>query len=903
MAMKSKAGKQMRFTNFNGGAQRTHMASTLGLACAALLALTPLAARANPDKGARPYAFSGACSSQGIWTQQALNLTQQIRSFTLQLKNDPNCQALGVRVQTSLQGLAERVRPAVDEKYSYRLSQLPQEIGTLLNEIRSPRGGAQSQAALMRAVVQEAALASHLENESGGGGQRMTPVLDPDEATGSQSNPVQRFSSRFTTASRDGLALFNDVVDAIPQMQQCLTDDGVSAGQVIATSVKLLTSFVASGQDQSGSGVATALSKLTQTMREAKFTSVLTKLNQADFLASLSCLIELTTENYCTTRDSKILFDDMMNQLQSRPREGEQKRLGADHPLTGYYILTQNLPIITNWIQRVQIGVDPRVPTDATFQNHIFDDVNSFFKMIKVLQGNMQKDIEAMKTIPDLKGRQNAARQFIQKVTNLLNGGSMDDLKMNFFSVNGSSREMMFLLMDIPIPPEVLGRGGGMAMEPSQWLDNNYMTEPAFKDPDLLVQTVMNKVFSEETGMVATAKKNAILYYNKWFVIDKISLVNESFLGMNYNVKNSLVLINDYLLQMEKRLRSQSQDLSMIGGLRDTRSKIANVLKAYQDLEKVVAGLSKESSTLTAEEKERVSAANVAIISAVYQEFEVLLGKSGWFANRIVKFIYQDYLNMLKSRQGFAGNTSDLAYAAGLSIFDRLMSIAQGNPAAVQNDLASALRLNKMNLEAVESLIGNYFVGTIAELQAVSNASNQSATFKNRAIVPDGATRAWRDQMALLPGQKKPSALASFFGREQFAAGKFWGEILAKVPGLGTFFGDTKYSQKYDRFAFDDEFGSARRLFEQFCVQSLAFSDVRSYYSMCENVVLKSPFPDALLAGLPSEERQAMTVAYKTKLSESMDNAGANLSKRICAFRDYNRKNLVMYLTTQKFAP
>ncbi len=847
----------------------------------------------------RPYSisgFSGACKSVGMWTREALQLTNEIRSFTMQLKDDPNCKALGERVQKSLQGLASNVAPKVAERHSKRMSQLRQEFAALTTYIRTGGGTGRAENALMRTVVQDATMSAHIQNSGAGLTSESTTESAIDGRT-----PLDRLGDRFTSSARDGLSMFNDVVDSIPQMQQCLTGDGVAGGNIIATSVKLLTSFVSSGQDQTGTSVATALSKLSQVMRETKFANVLTKLNQADVMSSIACLIEISTENYCTTRDSKLLFDDMMKQLQGRPRENEQKRLGSAHTLAGYYILTQNIPIITNWIQRVQIGVDPRVPTDADFQNRIFDEVNNFYKQTKVLRGYMSKEIEAMKTAADLKSKQNYAREIVQHVTAVLGGGFDTAGSKNFFTMNGSPRELMFLLLKIPMPKEVTGAGGGMAQEPSQWLENNYMTEPIFQDPDRLVLDVMNRIFNEDSGMIATAQRNAIQYYNKWFIIDKISLVNESLLGMNYNVKDSLKLINDYLGEVEKRMRANSNDLSIIGGLRDTRTKIKNVLHAYSELERVITSLPKDSSQLTSEEYQKVTAANIAIITSVYDEFEVLLGKSGYFANRVGKFVYQDYVNMLRTRKDFSDNVSDLAYAAGLTIFDRLMATAENNPANVQNDLASAMTLNKMNLEAIEILVRDYFANMTAELQAVSTASKTGAKFENRPIKPDGASRAWRDNMVTLPGQEQPKKLEAFGQRLQ-AGWKFWSQAASSVPGLDFVFGgDPKYTKMPDRlarFAIDDEFGSAQRLFEQFCIQSLAFSDVRSFYSICQGVVLKSPFPEPVLVSLQEKERRSLLISYKEKLSESRDNAPLNLSQRICAFRDYNRKNMVVYLTT-----
>lgn len=868
-----------------------HLVKLIFVAAGVTGVLSSSVARADGDiLNVRPYGFSGTCSSQGLWTQDALQLTQQIRNFTVQLKNDPNCQALGTRVQASLLALAEKVKPQpqVGEKHSQDISHLSQELPALWAQFRA---GLQDQP---RPIEKLFTPADNRLNLTIFKKTLQSALLTTQVAL---DGPI---GERLSAATRDGLSLFNDVIDAAPQMEQCLTGDGVVAGQMMATSIKLLTSFVASGQDASGSSVATSLSKLSQVMRDMRFANILRKLNQADFLASMSCLIEMTTENYCTTRDSKILFDDILKQLQTRSRDAEQKRLGASHPLAGYYILTQNVPIISAWVQRVQIGVDPRVPTDAQFQNKVFDEVNNFFKRVKDIQGKMSMDIEAMKLVTDKEGRQAAALRFVETIYGLLTTTHFQD-DVNFFSYNGSRSETMFLLLGIPMPPEVTGANGAFAQPVEQWLQNNYRTLPIFADPDELVKRVTDTV---QNKMITAAKNNAIQYYNKWFIIDKISLVNESLLGLNYNVKDSLKLIDRYLTEVEKRIVKTSKDVSTIGGLRETQAKIRSVLAAYDDLEKVSREYSeKPEVNLTEDDRLKILNANVAVITAVYKEFEVLLGKSGWFGNRVKDFVILDYQSLLKQKSEFSRNVNDWAYAAGLSIFDRIVASASGNPAAVQNDLSTALRLNKMNLEAVELLIKDYFVSTTVELQAVVKASKGGATYSDQAIVTEGPGRARRDYLTKLPGETEGSAISNF-GRKLYAGSVFWGQVFSNIPVVGPYvFGEKKYEKQRDRFALDDEFGSAKHIFEQFCIQSLAFSDVRSFYSTCQGVVLPSPFPVSFLSQLSAEERKSLSVAYQEKLMESKDNAPLNLSKRICAFRDYNRKNLVTYLTSARPEP
>ena len=859
----------------------------------------------------KPYSFTGKCSSQGLWTRQALETTQSIRTFTTQLRDDANCRALARDMQQSLDQLALLVSPQVGNGVDRLIAQGPQETWTLRSAMADQSMDPDMKAAvtgrLMQTAVNTSAAAA--KEYSNGGSFNMNTVIGGSlggamggpggAAAGAYAaNQLSSLGNQFAAASNQGFFIFNRVIDSLPAMNACLTPQGAPGGQLLAASVKMLTAFAASNQDATGSNLSTSISKLSNVLRELHFSGVLRTLNQADFMASMACLVEMSSENYCSTRDSQHLFNEMMRELQLRPRNEEIKRIGAKHVLSGYYVLTQNIPMITDWIQRVQISVRPRLPTDATFQNKIFDEVNEFFKKVKVAQGSFAMELEAMRVVQDEQGRKNAARMIITKLIGIFGDpayGAGDTLR-NFFTLKGSPREIPFLLMGIGIPDEVRGINTA-AQTPEQWLELNYMNHPSFNNPEQLVKTVETNL--EE--LLKIAQKNAIEYYNKWFIVDKHSLVNETLLGTNYTVKESFRLVSDYLLETEKRLRANNGELSMIGSIQDTRTRIQNVLNAYEELETLSKSLSPHGNSLTKPERDLIEAANVKIMTAVYDEFEVLLGKSGWFSNRVIKFIYADYLTILRKGEGFGEDLNDLYYATGLAIFDRMVTMGGENPATVQNDLSMALSLSKLNLEAVENLIKDHFAGTLADLKAVAKIGGDQKSVLNRTHTKISTwDRAYKDQLTQLPGETEPQykrVISGGFQGVVESIKSFFG-TFGGIPYLGWMSGaNERYAARNERFAMDDEFGSARRLYEQFCIQSLAFSDVRSFYRLCRNSVLRSPFTDVFQTKLTEKQRNDLVVSYDQKLLENREKPELNFSKRVCAFRDYNRKNLVMYLT------
>ena len=119
---------------------------------------------------------------------------------------------------------------------------------------------------------------------------------------------------------------------------------------------------------------------------------------------SMSCLMEITSESYCSARDGSMLYQEMNKQMRQDALEKlKSARAGQDpsSPLAGYYILTQQLPMITNWLQKVQIGVDPKLLTDAGQQTKTLDKVNMFFTSVKRLQGLYNENVTFIRSLKD----------------------------------------------------------------------------------------------------------------------------------------------------------------------------------------------------------------------------------------------------------------------------------------------------------------------------------------------------------------------------------------------------------------------------------------------------------------------------------------------------------------------
>ncbi|MGE9746721.1 hypothetical protein [Bdellovibrio bacteriovorus] len=803
------------------------------------------------------YSFGGACASQGVWTQTALANTQELRRITLQLRDDPNCKALGASVQSAVASLEEQVKMISDTpQRASRLSQLPNEISALRNFlISSPDMKGQVLQLMMNRSIESATLGAQVQQD----------------AT-SMASGMTDFNTRLQRGANTGLQLTNQVIDSIPLLEECLTDSSSTAfGNYIAAAVKVVSSFASSGEGGSGSNLATTISKITGVMRNGKYASVLKKLNQQEFTASMACLMEVTTESYCHNRDGMSLFQKGMEDV--RVRSEDNNKVTPSNPFAGYYVLNTHVPNVTKWLQKIQIGVDPKLPTDAEFQNKILQEVTEFYKGVKVLLGDYNTAVITIKSMPTLLAKQNAVLKLIGQIESSMNGGSrFGESKTNFFTMSRTPITIPFDLIGMPTPDQVLGKTFPK-LAYDEWLQANMTSLPMFQDPVVLAETIGNNM----KQIVQEANISAIEYFNKWYIVDKSALVNESMIDINYTVKDSLTAINQYLEHFKERSAKYDGDASILPAVVDTQVRIKKILDAYQRVENQGRLLAQKQdlSHMTPEQIDAMSANYEALVNTVYAEFNVMLSRSGFLANRMVNFVYQDYILLVKNKVNFTEYQQELFVSSGMAAFDKMLQTYNGNPAQIQNDLNMGLRINLGNIEALEALLKNSVISAVADLKQVENGKPDGFFSRYGRILQDMV-----DDKEVSPAHNIFSVLPKSL--------YYWFKNSDRYAAIGNTSGP------------QSEFDDARYVRSQMCIQGLAFVNQTGLQNLCQDAVLKSPIPGA--------DVEKYNVSYAKELHRNLNAAevskqmqvSLNRSSRICAFRDFNRRNMVLFMTLGK---
>jgi hypothetical protein len=660
------------------------------------------------------------------------------------------------------------------------------------------------------------------------------------------------------------------------------------------------------------------------------------QLNQTQLRNSMSCLLEITSESYCSALDASNLFKEQMSRFQIVSGKDDTLKItdsvdmqnSTKGPLQGYYILTQQIPVITSWLEKIQRGVEPKLKTDAKFKNETIQTVMNFYTTENNLLGDINSSKTTLASQTSLQAKKNMVLKTLLSISDRLAGNIANDNETNFFTINMRPMEIPFALIGREVPPEVLGKGKSDFMQsPESWLQANMSNLSEFEKPEQLIETIHSNLKS----LIEASQASAVSYYNEWFIYDNAALYVDSVTGMRYNVRDSLQNTNDYLSSLEEKIKSSnSADISIIPTIDETRFLISTVLEKYENIrllgETYRAATTYENRKATIEKGKQL---HKELIESVYSSFSVLKGKSGFLANRMAIIVKNDFQTTLKSGADFSNeNVKKIFYATGDAAFEKMRQMSSGNPKDIMMDLNNAQMTHKENLTAIEMMLKNHFLAMISYTKMVSQGISPS----DEDVSRDSFKRAWSDYWEEYP----------------IASRNILGVILEGIIKPFDFY-ISFYKGNHDRYpksrttslgnnklaaSVDNENEAAKHMYELYCIQSLAFTDWRPFQALCKDVVLKSPFNTATLSPLAQQKFDtSLNVSYDYKLAENLtDQTRKNISKireqlryaamdrnagktyrekmsqvklemaknhsaRICALRDYGRNNFVMYLT------
>ncbi|MCB9094899.1 MAG: hypothetical protein H6621_07525 [Halobacteriovoraceae bacterium] len=539
---------------------------------------------------------AGACSSQGEWTRRALDQNKQLIDQLETLRTNPACQGIESILDLATTKEVNKITDSFRENSQGNSANVNDILNTLSGELQT---GADLSPGFL-SVLFGKTVESSLLNDSNG-----------SERTNGDIKRVQRAQ----TAVHKGMNILDAVLNKLPQYDECLYNHPDVAISILSAASGLISSYMTSGYAPVNR-VSSSLRNIVKFLQDRRFSRAYRTLGQSEFLSSMSCVLETTTANYCRARDAyEILkYVDEIQKIKD-----EAVTTDKPTPLEGYFLLTREVPIISKWVQKVQLGVTPRLYTDGEYKSQIFDNINDLLQQIAKLQGAFsdQKDQYYGLKVGDgeslLRAKKSHVLNIISEIASKMAGGRNDNARgsVNFFERVIPSSFIPFALVGIKDIPEEVGGVGDRYQKKidwRSWMELNGTFQPFFNDPDELLESIEKNM----NALIEDAHDAGGDYFQQRLIVDIPNLVDDSLTSQTITVVDALKRVYRYLdklgIRMEQDLRGtpyrdlqaknwsyltfidQSfEDLPVYGNIQSTKLKIQKILKRYKELSQKIA--------------------------------------------------------------------------------------------------------------------------------------------------------------------------------------------------------------------------------------------------------------------------------------------------------------------------
>lgn len=798
------------------------------------------------------YDLGFSCKSMGSWTQNAIGQTQKLIAAIESLKANENC----VGIESFLGGLSE-AQSSLNEldqdqqgQQAAEIQSRKQNINSFLNDLpdhnQLPTNFLNYVAGLHidSAIGQVASFTSKLTEDN------MNPFRSPSK----RSKVAQSLSS-----------LLSKSMSLMPSLETCLVNAPNQAIALLSSIINLSASITNLESDGNSSHLAGVIANFVSFVRDSRFAMVMKDLNQNELWSSIACALESTTQNYCQVKDNLKLLEWSVDQI-SPGASVSQESVASTSPIAGYYVLIRNVPTISEWLLKVQFGVNPKLVTDSTFKNNIWQTTTSMIQSTNILLGTLNESRLTLELLGDDVAKKSETFNLITKLAKAMresvyeSGSSM----VNFFTVSMPANLLPLFLIGIDIkdtPQEVKPNNEGkFVMGVEQWIQNMGDYRPMFDDPEKLLSIIEIRLKS----LIDRALRETTKFFIRRLIVDMPNLVAEAYVhnSLNTSVVDSLDFVSEYLIKLKHRIsHSPYGSYQMIPIINQTLVKIQQIRTAFAvQLEPDVL------KTSTTSEQARL------IIETVYESFNVLLQRDSFLTNRMATFVFYDYYLQIAEGTNFNQYEQDLLVISNLEMLQRILQVNQTEPAINKEDFQTALMLNRRNIDALENLFRDNFFQYIQLLDDEA---------RNRPI--------WRRNMRAL---KRLNSEVP--------------EIIRYTPvaylyQLGDYFFGNSYKYRYIfnnpfnpyYLRGDNEHHSFLNTRNRLCIQLLAFQNPTIFHEFCQEANLVSPFfNQKTTTDLTHLNARFADFATKDHIIRAHDD-------RVCAYRDYLRRNNVFWLTLQ----
>lgn len=842
--------------------------------------------------------YSGSCSSQGEWVSAALEQAETIKNAIESLKNDPNC--AGIETVVSSMDKATDVTKGNKSNFLQSLMQLNREIKDL--RMLHAEGNGEFKQKVMDVLMGQVIDEADASSKSGQTSKEQKQVE-------MVSNSVVSLSERAAVTLDATITGLNETMKVLPNMRSCFNKRPNQALAIVSGIVRMGGTLVDGGEGVT-SRFGSFLANVVTFMRNDDYAKILSKVNEKEFWASMSCLIETSSQAYCSAKDAYILLEEQKI-VRKEVRKGN-KTTNADL-MSGYYLLVREIPRVSEWLQRVLIGLPPQMNAQAEFQKSVID-----------IQANLTKDrlsliakySESFQTYQETLGRSNSPQDMQSKksfvfnlIMELTNIMYRSNGTINFFEITVPSNIAPFFLLGVDMPQEL--RDGTSNLSGPKWIQNNMNDYAPFNDPD---QTMI-RLKQNMDDLINSVMLTGTSYFTTWFIPDVTKVVDDALVADYPNIFQSFenlyayldLVIDRYQNGRADRKRELEQKMDQIHrdnylseeerknkldainqvldfytnpnvlpSIFDTQNRILSVIKAFNKRahyfntkDNYVLKLRDarpDQDLLGLNEYMNTELKNIdqKILQTAFDEFNVMLQRDTFLFNRFYNYVLSEYMDGVQTNRGQGDYMRDLLSITGRNLIGKLTSINRLNPNATSLDLAQAHPINLENLEALEQLLADNLKEAICKITARIGGTEE----ENAACgLPNNSKCTKKTRSGTCARTMK----------------EIWG---------GTGFKSGSDIKDYAKG--DDEFGSFNQMKAKYCIQALAFpTRWIEFAEMCSTAELISQFSDEA-----EMDEVKVNMAFADFLQDQKSKSATG--DRICAFRDYMRKNQVYWLLNKK---
>jgi len=812
---------------------------------------------------ASEYNFGYACRTNGTWTQAALQETQKLIEVLNQLKENENCKGFESivaeliatdgrfkkSVEASKGGGKDNTADGIDDE---NLNGQKEFLNNVINNDKGAINGKGSFLDLLAGVHMNSAINANYDFSK----NLSAAYFNKEQVI----NGLNQSASELTGVVNRALTAFVG-----PKLDQCLVDAPEQGLVLISGMMRLIANTSVPGVSGTANRIGETLANFVQYMRKSKFSERLKKLKQNELWASITCALESATENYCTAKDQLKLLNWGLETVDKSGVYTDAGSIDQDRGnfLTGYYTLVRNVPVIAKWLLKVQFGVEPKLMTDATYKNSIWGTVIGIITSINDLNANFNESKRNILNAGDPKIQKNMIFGLIAKIKTSMSGAVMSSggSEINFFTNSLPIRYLPLILVGIDegaYPKDVLPKESGLIISAEEWLQNGGKYQPMFNDPIKLLETIKQNM----DRIIESVQDEMRKYFIDRLIVDKMNLVAEAYTidAMGTSVDDSMKIILRYLEGLKKRVQDSSfGDEQVVHLINDTLMQLSQVAISIDDYGKHKAS-----------EKEAQKAAE-KVIDTVYEEFNVLIQRDSFITNRMATLVHYDYFLQVLENRDISQYERDLLIISNNEAYQKLILAHGDNPALSEGDYHTAMMINRRNIDELEYIFRDNFLDylqiTIDDANGVPLVLRNARSIMNMKF----------DNILLLP-----KSILGYKYRYQM-------EMINPFNPV--------YKRGNIIDGGDNDSASFMENRNRTCIQLLAATKPLAAYSkLCAGAVLTSPFVKASSSEKRKEELAFLNVDFNSYAKYFSKKTS---DEKICAYRDYLRRNHVHWMTIQ----